>query len=56
MTSWPPLCDHCHKQLKEPGAIVLSPPLKNPTSLVFKVHLCVKCFKKLQGIMKERKP
>jgi hypothetical protein len=39
-----PVCDNCKKELKEFGAILLSPP-KN--GLVVKYHLCGACYKKV---------
>jgi hypothetical protein len=39
---WPPTCDKCSAELKEPGAVVLTPP--NPLGRCTKGHLCVRCF------------
>ncbi len=39
-----PFCDKCKKELKEYGAILLSPP--NKDTLVKKFHLCKQCYKK----------
>ena len=39
-----PKCDNCKKELKEFGAILLSPPKKN---VVKKFHLCQTCYKKI---------
>ena len=40
-----PRCDICHKELKESGAILLSPPNDD---LVRKYHICKDCFKKIE--------
>jgi hypothetical protein len=40
-----PKCDKCKEELKEFGAILLSPPDKN--NKVRKYHFCKKCYKKL---------
>lgn len=39
---WPPHCDGCRDALKEPGALIFSPP--NEHDECTKVHLCVRCF------------
>ena len=36
-------CDQCGRDLKEPGALVFSPP-KGEGWLVEKYHLCVDCW------------
>lgn len=41
-----PKCDKCKKELKEFGAILLSPPDKN--SKVKKFHFCKKCYQKIK--------
>jgi hypothetical protein len=47
-----PICSRCGKDLTEPGGILLSPPLRNPSfgkvggdnmDLVVKQHLGVEC-------------
>lgn len=40
-----PKCDKCKEELKEFGAILLSPPDKRNT--VKKFHLCKKCYKSI---------
>jgi len=40
-----PTCERCKKELKEFGAILLSPPDKK--NLVKKYHLCQKCYAEL---------
>lgn len=37
-----PICTRCNKELKEFGAILISPP--NPEGLVIKEHICKKCY------------
>ncbi len=37
-----PKCDKCKKELKEFGAILLSPP--NAKNRVIKFHICKKCY------------
>jgi hypothetical protein len=39
-------CDRCLEELKEKGAIILSPPQvdDNGVDVVQKYHLCVKCY------------
>ena len=41
-----PKCNICTEELKEFGAILLSPP--DDEDLVKKYHICKKCFKKLE--------
>ena len=41
-----PKCDLCKKELKEFGAILLSPPDKNNN--IKKYHLCNDCYKKIE--------
>ena len=48
-----PKCDRCRKELKEFGAILLSPPDKKNT--VKKFHLCVLCYESFMKTMCERK-
>ena len=43
-----PQCDKCKKELKEFGAILLSPPGKK--NLVRKFHLCKKCYRQIKRI------
>jgi len=45
-----PKCDKCGKELKEFGAILLSPP--NKKSQVTKFHLCKGCFKNIKNFDK----
>lgn len=40
-----PICDKCKKELKEFGAILLSPPDKKST--VKKFHICKGCYKEI---------
>lgn len=42
-----PKCDKCREELKEFGAILLSPPDKKST--VKKFHLCKKCYKNISS-------
>ncbi len=45
-----PKCDKCKKELKEFGAILLSPPDDN--DLVKKFHLCRECYTQvLEGVI-----
>lgn len=39
---WPPVCDKCSAELREPGAVILTPP--NPLGRCTKGHLCTTCF------------
>lgn len=41
-----PICCRCGKELKEFGAILLSPPKDD---MVKKYHICVECFIKILG-------
>lgn len=43
-----PKCDKCKKELKEFGAILLSPPKKN---MVKKFHLCRKCYREIKSVV-----
>ena len=45
-------CENCHKELDEPGAILISPPNKASVEVVFKIHLCKECFKVIDEIIK----
>jgi len=36
-------CDICQMDMKEPGALIFTPP--NIVHRVIKVHVCVKCWK-----------
>ncbi len=45
-----PKCDKCQKELKDFGAIVLSPPDSN--SAVIKYHLCKNCYKEIAKVLK----
>ena len=38
-----PICSKCGSELREPGAILLSPPKEN---MVKKFHICRDCYKK----------
>jgi hypothetical protein len=40
-----PMCDMCAKELKQYGAILLSPPDKK--SKVIKYHICPDCYKEI---------
>ncbi len=40
-----PVCDKCKKELKDYGAILLSPP--DAKQKVRKFHLCKKCYKEV---------
>jgi len=41
-----PLCDICKKELKDYGAILLSPP--DEKCMVKKYHICKKCYEGLK--------
>jgi len=41
-----PKCDKCHEELKEFGAILLSPP--DPENKIKKFHLCPKCYEEIK--------
>lgn len=45
-----PVCDKCGEELKEFGAILLSPP--DAQSTVKKFHICVDCYGKMMRGMK----
>lgn len=45
-----PKCDKCKEELKDFGAILLSPPDKS--SKVKKFHLCKKCYSEITKINK----
>lgn len=54
-------CDICKKPLKKPGALLFSPPSEVPyvteddivnVSVTIKTHICVKCIKKFDAILK----
>jgi len=40
-----PICDKCKQELKEFGAILLSPPDENNQTK--KLHLCKQCYKEI---------
>ena len=40
-----PECDLCLEELKEPGALLFSPP--DVDSRVLKRHVCVKCYEEM---------
>jgi hypothetical protein len=40
-----PICDKCHKELDDFGAIILSPP--NEHSEVKKLHICKTCYEEI---------
>ena len=44
-----PKCDKCQNELKEFGAILLSPP--NKKSNVHKYHLCVECYEYIKSLI-----
>ncbi|KKL23261.1 hypothetical protein LCGC14_2427160 [marine sediment metagenome] len=46
-----PKCNICKKELKEFGAILLSPPLKIKKDLVKKYHICKTCYKKIKRML-----
>lgn len=39
-------CDTCGEELKQPGALLFTPPEGDPRCECIKLHLCVKCFDK----------
>lgn len=47
-----PTCDKCKKELKEFGAILLSPPDKKNT--VKKFHLCKVCYAEVLKLIKKK--
>ena len=44
-------CFSCRKELIEPGAIVLSPPIE--VDKVCKYHLCLTCWKRVEGLLRD---
>lgn len=51
-------CDICGEELKEPGALLFTPP-KGLENKCVKVHICLKCwrkplFEKIKDILVER--
>lgn len=38
-------CSRCNADLKDPGALIFSPP--NQQGTVVKIHLCIDCWKDL---------
>jgi len=52
-----PLCDMCKTELKEFGAIFLSPPkeTKKGVQEVVKMHLCKSCYAKILKFMQNHK-
>lgn len=44
-------CDKCHKELKEMGALIFSPPETSYGGYpkCDKIHLCVDCYWRLMG-------
>jgi len=42
-------CRKCGKQLKEPGALIISPP--ETKDKVYKLHICLGCYIKDGGLM-----
>jgi len=48
-------CDICGKQLREPGALVFSPPTDKSWT-VEKYHVCAKCWLTIASLLKGQKP
>ncbi len=46
-----PICDICKKELKNFGAILLSPPDKK--NKIKKFHICGKCYKDIINLYKK---
>jgi len=44
-------CDLCHRELKEPGALIFSPPT-NEAWIVEKYHVCADCWPAIVALMK----
>jgi hypothetical protein len=44
-------CNRCHRELREPGALIFSPP-KNEAWLVEKYHVCAECWPKVAALLK----
>lgn len=47
-----PVCDKCHKELVDFGAILFSPP--NSKNQVTKLHICKDCYAKLIATFKKQ--
>lgn len=37
-------CMRCMNELTEPGAVIMSPPMKHYHDEVKKMHLCIECY------------
>jgi hypothetical protein len=48
-------CDKCHLELREPGALVFSPPTTE-TWLVEKYHICIECWSEVAALLHVQKP
>jgi len=46
-------CDRCHRELKQPGALIFSPPT-TATLLVEKYHICIDCWPTVATLIKNR--
>lgn len=44
------VCEGCGDELTQPGALLFSPPSKLPHGIVWKVHLCCKCYDKIRDL------
>jgi hypothetical protein len=47
-------CDRCHSELKQPGALIFSPPT-GQAWLVEKYHVCADCWEDVAALLKTDK-
>jgi hypothetical protein len=45
-------CDLCHQELKEPGALIFSPPTSEAW-IVEKYHVCADCWPAIVALLKK---
>jgi hypothetical protein len=48
-------CDKCRRELKEPGALVFSPPTSKAW-IVEKYHVCADCWPEVLALVKGERP
>jgi hypothetical protein len=48
-------CDRCHSELKEPGALIFSPPT-GTSWLVEKYHVCAACWIEVARLLEMTAP
>jgi hypothetical protein len=46
-------CDRCHRELREPGALIFSPPT-DEAWLVEKYHVCTDCWPSVTALLNDK--